>query len=554
MTQAQAEVRSEVHQPAPSAPHGETYLEHLDRAVATSPDAEFLSFAEGPITFGEVDRRSTRMANALRELGVGAGHTVCTMLDSSADAVVIWFAVNRLGAIWVPLNTAYRGEFLRHQMADSSAALVVCEEHYLPAVGMIAGDLPEVRLILTRNGQGKSNAGDIRVRSLDDHRGTDDTPIDTRPKPGDTACLIYTSGTTGASKGCIISYNYLCACARQSNDSVPPRPGDTVWTALPLFHLSGSAYVVLAALLAQSRARVMSTFSVTNFWNDIEESRATSAILMGAMFQLLAQAPDNEAMLRCRGQLRAITGVPISPADREIWSERFGVARIDSYGYGQTEATKVCYLPHGAPMPPAGSAGPVSKDFDLMISDDYGNQVATGAPGEILVRPRRPNVMFNGYWKRPEDTVRVWQNLWMHTGDLGRVDEQGYLYFVDRKKDYVRSRGENISSMEVERAFLRHPAVSEVAFHSVSVTEGGEEELKVTVVLRSGQACTEEELCRWSMDQLPHFAVPRYVEFREGFPKTPTGRVQKHILREEGHTSATWDAHAFGLVARRRQP
>lgn len=528
----------------------ETYFDALQTALADGADRVFLDFDEGPLTFGELDRRSNNMAHALADLGVGQGDRVATLLDNSADAIIIWFAVNRMGAIWVPINTAYRGNFLRHQLADSDAALLICENIYLDAVTAIADQLSGLRLILCR-GEFEPLACAVGLAALDAHRGDKDTPFDFRPQPTDIACLIYTSGTTGQSKGCMVSHNYLCNGARQQNIAIPPLPRETTWTCLPLFHVGATSYVVIATLIAGARARIARHFSVRGFWEDIETSGATTAMLMASMFPLLAQAPDDDAMLRCRGRLRAVTGVPLTEQVRKIWHERFGVGHMNSFGYGQTEASKICNLPWGDPLPPLASAGKPSEDFEVMIADAEGFPVPAGIAGEIFVRPRRPNIMFSGYWRRPEHSLQVMRDLWLHTGDIGKFDADGYVYFVDRQKDYVRSRGENISSLEVEAALMAHAAISEVAFHAVAAGDGGEDALKITVVRRAGVTLGAEELCRWAMDNLPYFAVPRYIEFRDALPKTPTGRVQKHKLRDDGRTEATWDGHAAGMVARR---
>jgi crotonobetaine/carnitine-CoA ligase len=533
---------------------GETYLQALDKAVADVPDRIFLDFEGDRYSYADIDRLATRMANELAALGVGPGRTVVTLLDNGVDAVVCWFAVNRLGGVWVPVNTAYRREFLRHQLADSLAAIAVCEAEYFDRIAEIAGGVPELKLVLYR---GTVAAGDrancpVPARPLDEIRGADDTRIAAELRPEDLACLIYTSGTTGPSKGCMISHNYLCSSGRQQNSGVPPLPGEITWTCLPMFHVSTTAYVIVSTVIAQATASIARRFSVTHFWDEIERSGATTAMLMASMFPLLAQSPDTDAMRRCHGRLRAVTGVPVTAAMRQLWRERFGVPFMHSFGYGQTEASKLGHHVWGEKMPPESSAGRVCDDFELMIADENGRRVPPGVPGEILARPRRPNVMFSGYWRRPEETVRVWRDLWMHTGDIGKIDADGYLYFVDRKKDYLRSRGENISSMEVEAVFMSHAAVSEVALHAVRAAEGGEDHIKVTVVLREEARVTEEVLCRWSIENLPYFAVPRFFEFRASLPKTPTGRVQKYQLRDDGVTDATWDARAAGIEVRRR--
>ena len=531
----------------------ETLFDHLNAALMAGADRPFLYFDEETLTYGELHRRSLRMAHALQVLGVVAGETVVTILDNSADAVVIWFAINRIGAIWVPLNTAYKGDFLRHQIADSDARLLIAEPAYLPHVLALAADLPALERVLVRGDDAEGASGPLVIEPLDRWRGADESPIAHTPQPEDIACLIYTSGTTGRSKGCMVSHNYLCNGGRQQNIAIPPLADEVTWSSLPMFHVSTTSYVIIATLIAQARARIVSRFSVTTFWDDIEASGATTAMLMASMFPLLAEAPDNPAMARCRGQLRAVTGVPITPEVRKVWHERFGVGHMNSFGYGQTEASKICNLAWGDPLPPLTSAGQPSVDFEVMIADGKGLPVPAGTVGEILVRPRRPNIMFAGYWRQSEQTVKIWRDLWLHTGDLGKFDTEGYMYFVDRQKDYVRSRGENISSLEVEAVVMRHEAVSEVAFHVVPSPGVAEDDLKVTIVCLSDAYLSEQDLWHWLAEELPHFAVPRFIEFRDLLPKTPTGRLQKERLRSEGQTPATWDAHAHGLIARRKR-
>jgi crotonobetaine/carnitine-CoA ligase len=186
-----------------------------------------------------------------------------------------------------------------------------------------------------------------------------------------------------------------------------------------------------------------------------------------------------------------------------------------------------------------------------MIFDEHDQPVPEGTVGQIVLRPRHPDIMFDGYWKRPDATAAVWKNMWMHTGDLGKFVD-GYLFFADRAKDYLRSRGENISSFEVESSFLAHHAIAEIAVHAVG-PQSVEDEIKVTAVLREGALLTEQELCLWSLDKLPHFAVPRFIEFRKELPKNPTGRILKYQLRDEGCTPATWDREAAGITVRRRK-
>ncbi len=229
---------------------------------------------------------------------------------------------------------------------------------------------------------------------------------------------------------------------------------------------------------------------------------------------------------------------------------RFGIDTF-SGAYGVTEASLISWQPPGVRNRP-NAAGVVNDEyFDVRIFDDDDNEVPADTEGEIVIRPKRPEVMFAGYWGRPEATVETSRNWWYHTGDIGRVDDDRYLYFVDRKADYLRRRGENISSFEVERVLMGHGALADVAVHAVP-SDMTEDDLKVTATIAEGSSLTEEELFRWCIDELPYFALPRYIEFRAELPRSPVGRVLKRELRDEGVTDATWDAEAAGITYDKR--
>ncbi|GAA4491681.1 ATP-dependent acyl-CoA ligase [Rhodococcus olei] len=525
---------------------GDTLMHALDRAVAARGDEIFLDFAGRTFTYRQTKERAVELARGLRSLGVGAGDRVVTQLRNSEDVIFSWFGTNLLGAVWVPVNTAYRGEFLRHQIADSGAEVVICETEYTD--GLLSVALPDVRAILVRGAA--SEWSDGRVHSLDSYRIriADGDPVEHAAKPSDLTCLLYTSGTTGPSKGCMMSTNYLCNMGYHSNTAVPPLPNERNWTCNPMFHMSALGGIV-ATLLNQGSISIVEQFSVSSFWSEIERSGATTALLLGPAFNWLANADDTPEMLRCVGQLRAVTGY-VAPEVAQVWRTRFGVKHMNRYAYGQTEGVWLTVTPAEDTDLPAGCVGRICEDFDIRAVDDNDVLLPDGQPGEIVFRPKRPNVMFTGYWKRPDETAKVWRNLWMHTGDIGFI-QNGYLFFVDRKKDYLRSRGENISSFEVERTYQQHPSVSEAAVYAVGegVSEG---EIKVSVVLRDGASLSCEELCTWSIEHLPYFAVPRYFEIRDELIKTPTGKIQKFNLRAEGISESTWDRVAAGITVRRR--
>jgi carnitine-CoA ligase len=529
----------------------DTVIDALDRAVAKHPDRILLDIGGEFFSYGDVDRLSTRLANALLKLGVNQGQTVVSMLDNNADAIVSWIAINKLRAVSVPINTALRGEFLRHQIADAGANLVICEADYLERIRVLIGALPSVKTILVRGVMDSSvQSAGTRIVPLDEHRGDDDAPLNDKPQPSDLACLIYTAGTTGPSKGCMLGYNFMCNLARLQLRAGPATENDITITPLPLFHMNAVCVGVLSNILVGARVAILPRFSVSNFWPEVRRSGATIASILGGMGALLAQAADSEAMKQCVGQIHTVRGNPFTEATKQIWRERFGARQVGGNGYGLTEACVVTSLPAGEFAAP-GSSGKRIPDFDVRIVDELDRELPANVPGEIVVRPLRPDIMFQGYWGRPEETLRLMRNLWFHTGDIGKFDDQGFFYFIDRKKDYLRRRGENISSFEMESAFAQHPDIAEVAVHAVPAVNG-EDDVKVTAVRHAQSQLTAEALFRWAMGKVPYYGLPRYIEFRDSLPKNPQGRVLKYELREQGKTPATWDLEQTDIKIEKR--
>jgi len=352
----------------------------------------------------------------------------------------------------------------------------------------------------------------------------------------------------------MLSHNYHCSLSRQVGRVWQRTPDDVVWTPLPLFHYNAIVTAVVGSLIYGGRAAIAHRFSVSGFWPEMNRVGATITSTLGTMASMLAHAPEHpeEAGIgtpHANETLRLFGAVPMPPEIDEIFRTRFGVKTF-SAAYGTTEASLVSMSL--AEENPPGAAGRVNtEEFDVRIFDDDDDEVEAGTRGEIVVRPRKPHVMFEGYWGQPEATVEASRNWWYHTGDVGTIDDRGFLTFVDRKADYLRRRGENISSFEMEKVFYRHPAIAEVAVHAVP-SEFSEDDVKVTAVLEPAADLSEEDLCRWAIDELPYFAVPRYIEFRDQLPKNPVGRILKYRLRDEGVTTRTWDIEASDVSFERR--
>lgn len=521
----------------------------LAKAVARWPDKIAFDVVGETITYRQLDQAVNRLAHGLIALGVEKGQPVVTLLDNSMDAILIFYALARIGAVGAPVNTSYKGEFLRHQVCDTGAFVLIAESDYADRLIAIEQELPTARTLLYR-GERPVLSSHWDTQSLDSIRTENIAPIEADIAPGDLALLIYTSGTTGPSKGCMMSHNYAVNFAQRVSEGIALTEEDVMWSPTPLFHANAITAAVLSGANTGATVAIYPRFSVSRFWPEIERTKATVVSLLGAMIPLLATAAETDAEKRCRGQLRLALGAPFGAQVKQIWHERFGVRDVGSPGYGMTECCPMTYHPVTQPSPP-GTSGRVFADFDTRIVDDDGNECPPGVAGEIITRPNRPHIMFSGYWRRPDATCSVNADLWFHTGDIGRIDADGFFSFVDRKKDYLRRGGENISSFEMETAFRAHPDIEDVAVHAVP-SDLSEDEVKVTAVLRQGAVLDEEGFCRWTIERVPYFAVPRYIEFRSDLPRNPVGRVLKYELRAEGVTPGTWDRSKSSIVFAKR--
>ena len=522
----------------------------LARRLEADPDSRYLDILGTPMTAREVSDHAGRVAAGLRDLGVGPGDRVASLLENGPGAVLSLFACARLGAISVPINTAYKGDFLLHQVADAGAKVLIVQEDLADRVAAVSGHAAELAAVVVDGGkEAPAPMPGVHTTSWANLLAAADPLLESAARPWDLATFIYTAGTTGPSKGCMLSHNYVVNMAEQIGRAWRRRPDDVVWTPLPLFHLNAISIALVGTLLIGGRAAISGKFSLSGFWAEIQRTEATIASLLGTITALIAN--DERDHPESHGTtLRTVAAAPMPPDMIATFKERWGVDTF-SAGYGVTEASLISTLPVGETNRPNAAGKPNDVEFDVRIFDDHDNEVAVGETGEIVCRPRRPHVMFEGYWGRPEATVAVSRNWWFHTGDYGRLDEDGFLYFVDRKKDYLRRRGENISSFEMEKIFFGHPDIVDVAVHAVP-SPMGEDDLKVTAVLQPDATVTEEELCRWAADRVPYFAIPRFVEFRPELPRNPVGRVLKFQLRDEGATDATWDAEAAGVSFDRR--
>jgi crotonobetaine/carnitine-CoA ligase len=530
-----------------------TVLAALRGRLESDPTSEYLDVNGEKVTAADVYDTACRVANALIAAGVRPGDRVASLIENSIECTLSWWGIVWAGAIAVPINTAYKGQYLRHQLHDSGAKVLVVQEDLADRLDGISAELPDLATIVTI-GAATSVAGKSNLTWAELLTGDNADP-GVNVRPVDLGTFVYTGGTTGPSKGCMLSHNYHVALATQIGICWERTADDVVWTPLPLFHFNAITTAVLGPLVFGGRSAIYKKFSVSNFWPEMNRVGATVTSTLGTMAYLLAHDVDRPEMPRsgapeANTSLRLLGAAPMPTEVDDIFRDRFGLKTF-SGAYGVTEASLISWQPPGV-RNKANAAGVINDEyFDVRIFDDDDNELPRNTDGEIVIRPKRPEVMFEGYWGRPEATVETSRNWWYHTGDIGRIDDEDFLYFVDRKADYLRRRGENISSFEVESIIMGHGAFADVAVHAV-FSEMSEDDLKITAILTEDASITEEELFRWCIDQLPYFALPRYIEFRAELPRSPVGRVLKRELRDEGATPTTWDVEASGITYEKR--
>lgn len=507
------------------------------------PDAPWLLFGDDVWTFGEADAAVDRYAAGLAGLGVGHGDMVAVMLDNGPDFAFVALALARSGAVMVPVNLALRGRSLRHVLTQARVTtLVAGNVHFERVLEVYDGDFA-LRLAIV---DGTVPDAPVPVVDLAEVRAGG------RWSDGDVAttdlwCVMYTSGTTGPSKGAAMTHQYWYVAPQSITTDRAIRSDDVFYVCSPMFHAASWLVQILPALLLGLPVGIDEGFSTTAFWDRVRHYGASQILTMAASHLWLWNQPEKPD--DADNPARVWAPVPLPAELYEPFMARFGLEHL-WFTYGGTEFMSVTRTRVGEPLKP-GSSGRPREGIEVMIADDDDLPVPAGVVGELLVRPTVPHAIFEGYHRMPEATLDAFRNLWYHSGDLATMDDEGEVYFVDRKADYLRVRGENVSSFEVESALAEHPSVAEVAAFSVRTDEAAavqEDEIKVNVVVRDAAAIEPADLLEFARRELAKFAVPRFVELVDSLPRTETGRVRKNVLRADPWTVRTWDAVRTGYL------
>ncbi len=509
-----------------------TLAELIEAQAEALGDKPFLYFQDRVISFAELNRQVNRAANGLAGLGVKHGVGVSIMMPNSPEWLFVYFATQKLGAYAVPVNVGLKGEGLRHVIDHSDSSILVCHPDYVEAIQAICGELPKLQQIVVNATEApdawKPPEGWRRLAEVTE--ASDANPgveIDEEA----ISALMYTSGTTGPPKGVVNRYKGMNVAGIRMFGAVL-EPGDVLYTCLPLFHANALFLTTVRALAMGLPMALSRRFSASRFWDEIRRYGATTFNALGAMIPILMKQPERP------NDADNPVGLVFSAAcPASVWAEferRFAVRIFE--GYAAVDGGGFAIFNFG--NSPKGSFGKPMNP--IRIVDDEGVEVAQGEPGELIFEVDDAKRRRVEYYKNEKASDAKIRDGWFHTGDLVYADPEGHLYFVDRKTDSLRRRGENISSWEVERGIDRHPAVLESAVFGVP-SDLGEDDVMAVVVRKEGEVLAPEDLIRHCEEQMARFMVPRYIEFRDALPKTGTHRIQKSVLKREGVGPDTWD-------------
>jgi len=514
----------------------------IDNFAEDKGTETFAVFQDGEVwSYEQLREKVRQLAGGFHEQGVSRGDHVAVWMFDSKEAILTFFAINYLGAVFVPMNTAYKGQVLGHVLNVSDAKILVAHGQLLERLGEV--DVAQIETAISV-GDGELPPAISGVDFSDLESTFSEPPELDRPiEPWDVQSIIFTSGTTGPSKGVLSSYLHIFTNAGPETWHFVTGE-DRFLINMPIFHIGGMG-VIFVMLCRGGSIAVMDGFDTEKFWPFVRQSKTTAFFLLGVMTTfLLKQEPSDDDK---NHDVRLAFMVPLTETCTEFY-ERFG---IDVYTiFNMTEISSPIV---SEPNPTKrGTCGKKRDGVDVRLVDENDCEVAPGEIGEMIVRTDRPWGMNSGYYKNPEATAEAWRNGWFHTGDCFRQDSEGYFYFVDRMKDAMRRRGENISSFEVEAEVVAYPEVREAAAYAVP-SDLGEDDVMISVAPVAGKTIDPKLLIEFLGERMPYFMVPRYIRVLDELPKTPSSKVMKHVLRTEGVTTDSWDREEHNIKFKREK-
>jgi crotonobetaine/carnitine-CoA ligase len=518
-------------------------VKDLIRARGALGDRPFATVGDETLTFGEADLLGNRVANSLRTLGVGKGDVVATYMQNSVAHICAWFGAAKLGAIWAPLNIALVNLDLVYTLRNAAPKVLVVDQELLPNLLAVRDQLAELETTVVVHGTGTGVAASWPTFAELQQGAAEEPEADVAPS--DPAGIIYTGGSTGLPKGVLVSNLWYFPGILRYQEMFEPTDADVHLGLGQMCHTIGSAVDVLTPFYVGMHTVLSRRFSVSRFWETVRGHGATITVLVGPLMTFLLNQPErsDDAANPLRIAGTATGQVPGEVPER--FAARFGVELLELYG--QTETGPLGCVSQRRHDRPHRSVGTPNGWAEVMVADADDRPVPAGTVGEILLRPTHPHTFLLGYHRQPEKYVDACRNMWFHSGDLGHLDEQGYLHFDGRQAHSIRRRGENIAAVEVEEALLLHPDVAEAAVVGVP-SEVGEEDVKAWLVLREGATLDPAELLRFCEERIAYFKVPRYVEVTHELPRSVTkNEIERYKLRDRGVGDA-WDREAAGYV------
>jgi crotonobetaine/carnitine-CoA ligase len=498
-------------------------------------DAIYLQNAQRSYSYAEVHTEGRKWARAFEAAGAGAQDRVLVMTPVSVEAVFAWLGLGWIGAVETPINYEYKGAMLDYVIRDSGARLLVVHAKYLDQIRTASDGLDALETIVLIGADASvdtSGLGSARIVTLETFLQAGPEPqAPVVPLLSDLATIMYTSGTTGPSKGVMVSWGQVAATSTWTIPLDSLDETDSYYNPYPLFHIAGKLSIYTMALVG-GRAMLRDRFSTSEFWQDVNEFGCTVAILLGAVANFLYRQPETPA--DADNAMKKVLMVPLI-ADVEKFKARFGLEVCTCWNMTETSSPIVS---PGFDLVDSGSCGRPRPGMICRLADENDFEVPVGEPGELLLRGEEPWTLMSGYLGKPEKTVEATRNQWLHTGDIFTRDAEGNFYYVDRKKDMIRRRGENVSSVEVEAEVVTFEGVLECAAYGVP-SEFGEEEVMVALVCKPGHSVDLDALRAYLKDKLPRFMVPKYLRIIPDMPKTPTNKIRKTDLRDEAVTPDT---------------
>lgn len=508
----------------------------LEEKAEENLDRPFLRFQGQSLSFHELNEQANLLARDFLELGLRKGDHVAFLMPNHPDFISTWFALAKIGVVLVAVNPQLKGPGLRYILDQSDSKALLISTQFYPQIEPFEDELKKLETLIIWGDE--TTHPSYKKKTLHFSKLFQIRKIGARPqvevKGSDPLIITYTSGTTGMPKGVVSSHNAYIQGGKDLAEICAFQPQDRIYTFLPLFHANPQVYCLMGALASGASIVLAERFSATRFWEEVRANEATLFSYVGTVLSILLKQPPRSD--DAENPVRACFG---GGAPKDIFGaflERFQVDVLELYGMSETGAFNTINHPGRIRV---GSVGTIRPGFEVKIFDEKDEQVQPGVVGEFVVRPLKPYIMFDGYYRKPEETLESYRNLWFHTGDLGWIDEEGFFYFVGRKKENIRRGGENITPYEIECVINAHPSVLESAVVGVPSEILGDE-IKACVVLHPGESLTPESLIQWCQDKLAEFMIPRYIELLDQLPKTGSEKVQRFLLKEKGIVGA-WD-------------